>query len=225
MNAKDFVSCKYDIHLIQKDQLCVDRYPDLGLFREIFMKKDLPKGLDPDFVLRFLILTYTPSSPFVKERTSDLPTRKTKVLEFLGITKQDQVTKKIEQLAMLSHIGIAHRWVTFLRIQANQDWIYLVQSQERYFNLIAEVNKLNTKGEGNVVDPLDEVRKTEAVSKLRHEITKSMNDFMAGERSKILEEIVSFSLMSDSFNIMPENYIRVWAETNKLPYDLSRTGL
>jgi hypothetical protein len=149
-----------------------------------------------------LILTYTPSSPFVKERTSDLPTRKTKVLEFLGITKQDQVTKKIEQLAMLSHIGIAHRWVTFLRIQANQDWIYLVQSQERYFNLIAEVNKLNTKGEGNVVDPLDEVRKTEAVSKLRHEITKSMNDFMAGERSKILEEIVSFSLMSDSFNIM-----------------------
>ena len=119
MNAKDFVSCKYDIHLIKDGQLCVDRYPDLGLFREVFMKNDLPEKLDADFVLRFLILTYTPSSPFVKERTSDLPTRKTKVLEFLGITKQEQVTKEIEQLAMLNHVAIAHRWVTFLRIQAS----------------------------------------------------------------------------------------------------------
>lgn len=227
----EFSSCKYDIHLMKHGEKCLDRYADLRIFGNVFNKKDLHKNIDPEFVMKFLILCYTPSSPFVKEFSSDLKTRKTKVLNYLGIENNAQLTKEIQDVVTLKHVGVCSRWIMFLRIQCNEDWTYLVNAQERYNKLLEEsvqISRKKDKKTGDDLDDLDameEKRKNEMLSGVRKQIKEGMDAFLAGEKSKILDEFVNFSLLSESCNIMPEQYIPIWATTNRLPYDLNETGL
>lgn len=226
----EFSSCKYDIHRMKKGEKCIDRYADLRAFRDVFEKNDLKKSLDSDFILKFLILTYTPSSPFAKDHPTDLKTRKTKVLEYLGIENSNQLTKDIQDAVTLKDLAVAKRWIIFLRIQANESWTYLVNRQEKYNEALEQsiqtAKKKDKQGnDTDEIDGLEETRRNTMVKQLRNEIREGMEVFMAGERSKVLEEFVSFSLVSESFNIMPEQYVAIWAKSNKLPYDLNETGL
>src|SRR5690606_14145634 len=106
-------------------------------FKEIFDKKDLPTDLDSEFVMKFLILVYTPSSPFVKTYV-DLPTRKTKALNYLGVDTNFELSPSLKDMASLRHAGVSARWLTFVRIQSNEDWTFLVTCQERYVRQIEE---------------------------------------------------------------------------------------
>ncbi len=227
----DFTTCKYDLHRIRKEESCFDRYADLGAFRNFFTQKKLRKGLDIEFIMKFLILSYTPSSPIVKEHISDLKTRKTKVLNYLGIDSQIQITKEIQDAVTLKDVAVASMWIMFLRIQANESWTFLVNAQERYSTLLEESVKVSRKKDKKTgedtddIDGLEETRKNKMIADLRDQIKNGMEVFMLGERSKVLEEFVSFSLVSESLNIMPEEYVSIWAKTNKLPYDLNETGL
>jgi hypothetical protein len=227
--TNDFSNCRYNINQLRQTDRCVDKYPDLGAYRHIFDKKDLPKGLDSDLVLRFLILTYTSSSPFVKDYPTDLDTRKTKAMEYLGYDKEDKLTPVLRDMCLLKQVGVAARWMFFLRIQANEDWTFLVAAQERYTSIIKEFIEVSKKkdkeGLSTEIDAGEEKKKNDMIKGLRDQIKEGLEKFMAGEKSKVKEELISFALTAESSNIMPEQYIPIWAERNKLPYDLAVTGL
>lgn len=214
MDELDFTTCKYDIHKLAKGEKCLNRYRDLTLYAHIFDAEDLPEGVSSDFVLRYVIATYTASSPFAI-RYGNLPERKMRVLEWLGISSSDDLPDYIDDLCRLRSPSFMFRVIFFLRVQSNEDWALLQMALERYWTAMESYKNLSN-------DPLAETRKQTVIDGLILQIQTSRQKFLAGEKSKMTEEALSFSIASESLNIRPEQYIPIWAETNNHPYDLKR---
>lgn len=141
MSSKDalYDGFKYPIHKLEDGESAIMRWPDLAACASIFADdSDLPPGLDPEFLMRYLILLYTPGSPAIDQH-HHLGKRKTWVLSQLGVEpdkKTQEYEPHINNMILMRSGGVRKKMVTFLRLQHPTDWSIMCHAEQDLFELL-----------------------------------------------------------------------------------------
>jgi hypothetical protein len=127
------------------------------------------------------------------------------------------MSDSIEKLCGLHESWALFRWIAFLRIQSSEIWSGLCVAEERFYKALETYIEIHT-------DPTKEKAKNDVLKELEIQIKQHKKDFIAGEKSKIAEEAISFVISAEGnkFSIRPEEYIPIWSRDKKLPYDLKK---
>jgi hypothetical protein len=195
---------KYPIHTLRDGESAILAYRDLAQAATVFGSKEgMHPDLDPDFVMRYIILMYTPGTP-AYDQHKDIGKRKTWVMSELNVMCREDGTypPQYNELLTLSSPGVRKKVATFLRLQHPTDWAIMCEAEERLYALIEsespkELNQAVTRGK-----LIEDARKrleeaTERIAKydasLALEIT--IHEFRAQLGLGIrIEEIVSLGL-------------------------------
>lgn len=202
---KEFDKLKYPIHKIPMDQPVLFEFSDLSKFSVIFSARDLPHGLDPDIVLRYLIYMYDLGSP--GQGIPDLKRRKTWAMQCLNI--EPPYPKYITDMLSWKIKGVNRRAIYFLLLMGGEQYMVWKSAEEallRYTEMEIKLEAEDEAAQAKIVQA--EKTRREIINMTMSQIASSKNDFLQGEKSKDLEdELTEFTLM-DSLGIRPEEYIR-----------------
>jgi len=147
-DSAEFEKLKYPIHKIPMDQPVLFEFSDLSKFSIIFSANDLPKQLDPDLVLRYLILMYDLGSP--GQGIPDLKRRKTWAMQCLNV--EPPYPKHITDMLAWKIKGVYRRAVYFLLLMGGEQYMVWksadearVRESELEINLEAEDEQAQAK--------------------------------------------------------------------------------
>lgn len=203
----DFSRCVYNIEGIPSDKNCIDYFPDLKSLAHVFMREDdLPQGVDPDKVLRYLIYMFGPGNPIRDLFVGNIERRKQWTLNKLNLEIQEGETDGYAEMCAMNKAWIADRFVGFCHFFKSADYAMIATADIRMAKyqkmvLLADITK--AQDEGYYVANLE---------KWRAAVEKATQNIMDGEVSKKLEENVVYSIKTDSLGIMPEEFTRAWRD-------------
>lgn len=204
-DSTEFEKLKYPIHKIPMDQPVLFEFSDLSKFSIVFSANDLPKQLDPDLVLRYLIFMYDLGSP--GQGIPDLKRRKTWVMQCLNI--EPPYPKHITDMLSWKIKGVNRRAIYFLLLMGGEQYMVWKSAEEallRYTELEIKLEAEDEVAQAKIVQA--EKTRREIINMTMSQITASKNQFLQGEKSKDLDdELTEFTLL-DSLGIRPEEYIR-----------------
>ena len=169
MNKKDYAKMKYNFHALKKDESIFD-LGDLSPFKSVFSEQTQEEqdlGLDPEFVMKYIILMNSIGSPFIEKYTR-LGQRKTEVMKELGIEPDSDNTFPAQYDIMLrSQIPAVVRKISVFRtLQKPTDFAIMLSAEEELHNLLAP------SAQGEEVNDLtmsDSLKKRQLVNLLREQ--------------------------------------------------------
>jgi len=207
VKESDFSRAVYNIEGIPADQDCINQFPDLLSLAHIFMREDdLPEGVSPDKVLRYLIYMFGPGNPIRDLFVGNIERRKQWTLNKLNIEIAEGETEGYAEMCAMNKPWIADRFIAFCHFFKSADYAMIATADIRMAKyqkmiLLADINK--AQDEGYYVANLE---------KWRNAIDKSVANILDGETSKRLEESVVYTIKTDSLGIMPEEFTRAWRD-------------
>jgi hypothetical protein len=200
MESKAFVKMKYRIDKIPMSEQVVFKFQDLSQFANVFASSvGLPERLTPDFVLRYIILMYSPGSPGI-EAYPMLSKRKGWALKELGVepNQQGEFPTEYNELLLNKNANCRAKIVLFLRLQQPEDWAIMMRTEEMLYDILA----LDMPE-----DPVDQKSHISNIESLRKQLSDARDRFMQGEISKALEHEITKFLAQDNLGIRPEEYM------------------
>jgi hypothetical protein len=200
MESKAFVKMKYRIDKIPMSEQVLFKFQDLSQFADVFASSvGLPERLTPDFVLRYIILMYSPGSPGI-EAYPMLSKRKGWALKELGVepNQQGEFPTEYNELLLNKNANCRAKIVLFLRLQQPEDWAIMMRTEEMLYDILA----LDMPE-----DPVDQKSHISNIESLRKQLSDARDRFMQGEISKALEHEITKFLAQDNLGIRPEEYM------------------
>jgi hypothetical protein len=202
----EYTRLKYRIDQVGEGESVIMRFDDLRKYAPIFAHQgDMPTGLDPEFVMRYIILMYSPGTPAVE--IPELNKRKAWVLGQLNVRPDanKNLPDYVNGLLGNRYRSVVEKIVLFLRINRNMDWAILVAAEQKQSDLIAQM-----------FAPKDDVREEktlqEAIQLNKTLYEQHLEKFLDGEKSKELSEGVTQYLAEENLGIDPESYIKDYTE-------------
>lgn len=146
-NKELYKKIKYPIHKLKKGESALDLL-DLATVKEHFAQteREQIEGLDPEFVIRYIILMNSPGSPaFMHDHIGK---RKTWVLKELGIEPDanGRYEDGVNNMVLKKIPEINRKIVVFNTLQRPADWSILMHSQETLFELLNPEDKEDGQG-------------------------------------------------------------------------------
>lgn len=210
---------RYPIHMLGDDEDVVSAFPDLSAV-PIFSATSYPfvvtkedeegrpyrttinvdlGGLDNNFVMRYIILMYSPNSPAI-EKYPQIGKRKAWVMSELGVELNDKGSYDEVYMDLLLNMNrlITRKISVFLTIQQPADWAILLKSQEDLQEILSSPLP---------EDPTKQVQRVKAVELLRQAIHDSRSRLMDLESSKRIEEEIDEFVSHSTLNIRPEEFV------------------
>jgi hypothetical protein len=213
----EFSKLKYPIHKIPLGTPVLFEFKDLENFSVVFAANDLPKRLDPDIVLRYLIYMYDLGSP--GQGIPDLKRRKTWALQCLNI--EPPYDQYIVDMLSWKIKGVNRRAIYFLLLMGGEQYMVWKSAEEallRYTELEIKLEAEDEAAQAKIIQA--EKTRREIINMTMSQIAASKNDFLQGEKSKDLEdELTEFTLL-DSLGIRPEEYIREFEQNGDVFPDI-----
>jgi hypothetical protein len=221
----DFSRMKYRVDLLPETTKCIDAYPDLGDFAQVFDNEmDLPHGsageplVDNDKILRYLIFMYSPNTPLRLQYPSPIK-RKQQALKLANIEAEDEDTGEVNDgwkaLCMLSEDWAISRFVTFCMIQ-DTGYVLIANTNSEVMQKVAE-RLLKDAG----------TEKANDLKNLREELTKAqsayqeaLENILQQESSAKNLEMLKFTINSQNSGIRMEDAIKTFSERKQLFPDI-----
>jgi hypothetical protein len=200
MDSKLYVKMKYRIDKVSASDSVLFKFPDLAQHANVFASEiNLPNNLTADFVMRYIILMYSPGSPGV-DIYPMLSKRKTWALRELGIEPHidGSFPTEYNELLLNKNQACRAKIVLFLRLQQPEDWAIMIRAEEMLYDLLS----MDLPEE-----PTDQKNHIGNIESLRRQLSESRERFMQGEISKALENDITKFLAQDNLGIRPEEYM------------------
>lgn len=211
----DFSKISYNIEGVPEDESVIYKFSDLASQAHIFDRSDdLPDGVHPDKVVRYLIYMFAPGTP-VKDAYPDINQRKRYTLNKLNIQLDEYEQENgYAQLCMMNVDWAVDRYIAFTRLQCSEDYSIMSTADIRIAALqrallTQPVDRSND--DKNFQVGLESWRKTLVDAR-----TRIMND----ETSITLQKAITFSVRAENLGIQPEHYARVWREKKEIFPDI-----
>lgn len=204
----DFSKIAYNIENVPEDDDVIDRFPDLGLKGDVFMREDdLPSGVTADKVLRYLIYMFAPGTP-VRDAFPDINQRKKYTLNKLNIDLD--IDEGYTELCMMNAAWAVERFIVFTRLQCSEDYGIMETGLQRSAALqtallTQSIDKSN-----------DDKNFQEGLERWRDTVVRARERIMQDETSLVLQKGITFSASTASLGIQPEEYTRVWREKREI---------
>lgn len=201
---------KYRIDKIPSSEQVLFKFSDLSQHALIFGNTNgLPEEMSADFVMRYIILMYSPGSPGI-EAYPQLNKRKSWALRELGIEPEmDGSYPRAYNDLVLNKLGnVRSKVILFLRLQQPEDWAIMIRAEEMLYNLL----ELNLPE-----DPSDQKNHLSNIETVRKQLTDARERFMQGETTKSLENEITKFLAQENLGIRPEEYM-MFAPDSKPPH-------
>jgi hypothetical protein len=208
----NFIKLKYRLDEVPEGESVIMHFDDLRKHANAFtFQGDMPPDLSPEFVMRYIILMYSPGTP--AQEIPELNKRKAWVLSQLNVRpdKDKKLPESINGLLGNRYQNAVEKIVLFLRINRNMDWAILVAAEQKQSDLLVQMFTAKE-------DVADERTLQQAIKMNRELYDEQMVKFLDGEKSKELSEAVNQYLSEENLGIDPETYIKHYTETGK-PFD------
>lgn len=203
----DFSVTPYNIEAIPDGDSVVAHFSDLQLLAHVFAREDdLPEGVDPDKVMRYLIYMFSPNTP-LRAYFPDINNRKRYVLQRLNISADEGVeTDGYGQMCLMNKPWIIERFIAFTRLHCSEDYAIMATAELRIHALMkklmeAEIDKSN-----------DDTNYQKGLESWRATINECRKRIMHDESSLALQRSITFSVKAESLDLKPEEYSRIWRE-------------
>lgn len=181
--AKLLEGFKYPIHKLKSGESAILKWPDIAAYADVFLEDDLDAGVDPEVVMKYIILCYTPTSPLVNQHPH-IGKRKTQVMKLLDVVcDENGHYGDYNNVLLLRGDGIKNRVVTFLKIQHHLDYTIYVHAAEE----LDEILRLRTP-----TDPEDAMKRRKLIEETRSQMEDAMDRITTHDKSKSLEDSVQY---------------------------------
>lgn len=204
----EYKTMRFNIRKLNEDDEVIFKFPELYVYKDVFLANDLGPDLDPDFVLRYLIYMYDLGSP--ARATNDLKKRKAWAMNELG-RNPESYTKAETDMLFWKNKGVNKRFVLFCLVVGGESYLIWKREEERLLRLTEQTITFD--------DPsfsIDEKKKAADTEKLygqilndvKKSLNEARNEFLQGEQARELEEELTQFTLKDTLGIRPEEYIR-----------------
>lgn len=203
----EYKAMRFNIRKLNDDDDVLLKFSELMVYKNVFLANDLD-GLDPDFVLRYLIYMYDLGSP--ARATNDLRKRKAWAMSQLGVMPEQYTAKHMDML-LWRNKGVNRRFVVFCLIVGGENYVIWRRAEENLMRIAEQVIEFD-----NPAFSIDEKKKAADTQKLYEQILKDVkntlhearNEFLQGEQARELEEELTQFTLRDTLGIRPEEYVR-----------------
>lgn len=200
MDSSKFVKMKYRIDRIPSTDQVLFKFHDLSQHATTFGQSiGLPSDITPDFVMRYIILMYSPGSPGI-EAYPQLNKRKSWALRELGVEPHEDGSypKAYNDILLNKNANVRAKILLFLRLQQPEDWAIMIRAEEMLYNLLElELPE----------DPSDQKNHLANIETVRRQLSDARDRFMQGETTKSLENEITKFLAQENLGIRPEEYM------------------
>lgn len=206
----DFSRSVYPIEDIPDHESVVERFSDLMSQAHVFMNPDMPKGVDADKVMRYLIYMFGPGTP-VQKALPDLAQRKQYVLKKLGLLESDdKETEGYSGLCLMNEDWAIERFICFTRLSCSEDYLMMNTAELQ----IAAMQRgiLST----SVSKAAEYKAYQEGLEKWRQTLVDARTRVMNEEISLVLQRSVTFSVRAETLGIRAEEYSRIWRDKREI---------
>lgn len=209
INKKDYTKIKYPIHLLKTGDSIFDM-GDLAPMRSVFEKQNDDEQafeLDPEFVLRYLILMYSPGSPAI-EKFQQMGKRKTWVLSQLGVEPdaKNMYPDNINYLVTYKCPSIVRKTSVFISLQKPIDWQIRLHGEEQLDRLLT-IRERDEQGDASL-SLADELKLRQLIEETRIQIEGATLRMMEAEPSLLQELDVERFAAQTFLGIRIEEQIR-----------------
>lgn len=205
----DYSRIRWNIEDIPEHENVIEKFKDLMACGHVFMDEDnLPQDVNPDKVLRFLILMYSPNTPI--RDIPDQRRRKQYVLNKLNLIDGESVSTGYKQMCEMQEPWIVSRFLTFTRLFSNLEYRSIAVCEERMtkleeFMMTSSIDKAT-----------DDTNLSKGRAALRAEIQESINTITQHENSQLAKEMVMFSVVQQNMGLSPEDAVYLFSQ-DKFP--------
>lgn len=187
---------KYPLHLLKKDESAILKYQDIAAYADVFSAPDT--DIDPEIIIRYLILLYTPNSPAFLQHPH-VGKRKTLVMSWLDIEPDDKGHfPEYNDMLLLRGDAMRRRFVTFLSIQHSLQWSIMHHAMEdmEYFMELRPTT-----------DITEALQRRKLIEETREQIENAMKRITAYDNSKALEDAIEWFTAQRTLRIRVEERI------------------
>lgn len=193
INKKDYAKLKYNFHALKAGESIFDM-GDLAPLKDVFStqgKEEKAFDLDPEFVLKYLILMYSPGSPAI-EKFQQMGKRKTWVLSQLGVEPdaKNHYPDNINYLVTYKCAPVVRKTSVFLSLQKPIDWQIRLHGEEQLDRLLT-MKERDEDEEGNIspstLSLADELKLRQLIEETRIQIEGATLRMMEAEPSLLQE--------------------------------------
>lgn len=212
MNKKDFADFKYPIHLLKPGESVFD-LADLKPLKEIFSKPDGMGLDDPEFVMKYIILMYTPGSPAIS-KLPHLGKRKTWVLDQLGVTpdESNRYPDHINYLALNRCPTVVRKITTFLTLQGSNNFAIMRHAHEELHTLLG-MPEFSTETKLDKIELTIEgaTKRRKLIEETREQYESAKARLLENDKSRIIEEDVDIFMAQTLLGIRHEEFLTLIA--------------
>lgn len=187
---EDFEQMTFPIYEMPKSQSVLKTFPRLG--KVPVFKMTLPKGLNRDMVMRYIIYLYDPGCPFqiVDDQDGE---RTLLALEYAGFNlKVDDLSEEVKNMVNGNVGEINEMIITFWRTLRDPLYTHLKAMERIYYGVMRDVQR------GKNIKSTD-------VKQARDAFIEAQNEFMAGENRAPMIQKVYELINREVLEISPES--------------------
>lgn len=202
INPTSCQDLKFRIDLVPSTKPVMKAFSVLSMYPEF--KEKLPKGLDIDIVLRYIMILYQEKSPLLT--IDDYNKRKVYAAVWAGFPKSDgKFSDDYKGIIHGTNKTINRMVIRFCRMQRNMDFSQLVIYEN---SLYIEMDRMQ--------DVEDSEMRKKAISAIDM-LTKKVNDltaiFLAGDQNRFVVEDLLDEIELGTLDIKPEDVAKKLKET------------
>lgn len=172
---------KYRIDKLKPGEQALTHFPEIAEYIDVFAAADVDE--DPEIIVKFMILVYTPSSPLVKDHPN-VGKRKTLAMEYLGILPDEKGHYPgFNNMLTVRGDGMRRRLATFLKIQHSMDWAVMCHAQDHLFSIMEE--KMPS-------DPAEALQKRKLINETRSQIEECLDRITAADSLRSVQDAVQW---------------------------------
>jgi len=174
---------KYNLHQLKSGESAILKWPDIAAYADVFLADNLDAGVDPEVVMKYIILCYTPTSPMVHQHPH-IGKRKTQVMKLLDLDcDENGHYGEYNNVLLLRGDGIRNRVVTFLNIQHHLDYTIYVHAAEE----LDEILRLRVPS-----DAEDAMKRRKLIEETRRQMEDALDRITLHDKSKALEDSIQY---------------------------------
>lgn len=205
VNANEFDQMRIPIHQLEPGESVLLKFREFSEQSDVYMKNDLPVGVDPEFVAMFVVLMFDPGSP--AREYHNYGKRVTWCFERLGLVPDETGLYKGyigDAVGLCRSQGVLRRVVSFLTTLHDVDYVEMQHSWIELSKLYEELHQMGFSGDPKVVKTKNEIlamvkkrfKEAEAAvseNHIHYTITMGINEFRAQTSLGIRPEEVVFT--------------------------------
>lgn len=189
----------YPFHNLKEGVSVLDAFKELSeipIFRE---EKELPEGVDNEFVMRYIILMYAKGSPAI-DKFPHVGKRRTWVMQELGVEASDskEFEKKYDELLLNRNALILQKKCAFLSLQSPSSWQIWRNAEEQLYDLLKTPAPEDAKAAGERVKLINE---------LNTQIELHRSKVLSYETSVIIESAITKFMAYTTLGLRPEERV------------------